>query len=192
MSIYLLFFSLVMVYKNWKSIDRKLVLELSVGTTIGVFLGVYILRFGDPLILNKLLGIIILGYIFYHIYSKKKVSWMTRFGWLFGFFGGIFSGLASSGGPFFVSYIYNKINKPAIVRATVIGVLGINNILRFFLLYASGLIQTKLLLLALYVSPFFILSLFVGQMAYGKLNNYIFEILLFVFLGFSAISLLLT
>ena len=78
MSVFLLLFSIVLVYKNWQSIEKKTVLELSIGIIIGLSAGVTILKTGSPVILKKLLGIFILLFIAYN-YLKKKKGYQSLF-----------------------------------------------------------------------------------------------------------------
>lgn len=190
-SIFLLLFSIVMTMKNWKEISWKVVGELSIGGVFGVFLGVYFLRFGNPVILNKLLGVFILFYVIHHLFSKKKINQFQKFGWLFGFIAGIFSGMFSSGSPFYVTYIYNKIDKSRVIRATIIGALGVSNSLRFILLLYERIINFHIFSLALFALPFFILALFLGQFLSRKINENLFEKIILGVLIISAVSLVI-
>lgn len=190
MSIFLLLFSIVMVYVNRKFINRRAVFELSIGSFFGVILGVYILQYGDPLILNKLLGFFILFYVIYHMASKKKIKKISGFGWVFGFFGGIFSGLFSSGGPFIVTYLHNRLDNQNVIRGSVIGVLAISNVLRFILLLHGGLITSSMIPQALFSLPFFIAALVLGQFLYKKINAKLFERLIMIFLVLTSLSLI--
>jgi uncharacterized membrane protein YfcA len=189
-SIFLLLFSITMTQKTWRDIDRKVVVELALGGVFGVFIGVYALRYGNPIVINKLLGLFILFYVLHQFYSKKKIKGFQRFGWVFGFIAGIFSGMFSSGSPFYVSYIYNKLDKPAVIRATIIGALAVTNILRFLLLIYEKIINVHIFTLALFMLPGFVLALFLGQRMYKKLNEDIFKKVVMAFLVISSISLL--
>jgi len=190
MSIFFLIFSIISIYKNWKLIDKKMILEMSIGIIAGLLLGIYILKFGSPIILKKALGIFIILFVGYSFIKKRKIESIKKLGPLFGFIGGIFSGLFSTGGPPIVFYIYNKLDKSNIVRATIIGTLGLTDFLRFPFLIFSGILTDDIFLISSYVLPFFLLSLYLGYKTHSRINENIFKNVLMIFLLLSGISLL--
>ncbi len=191
MSIFFFLFSIVLIYKNWKFINKKVILEMSIGIVIGLMVGIWILKFGNPIILKKILGTIILLYVAYSHIKKKKILIFKKLGILFGFIGGLFSGLFSAGGPIAVTYIYNKLDKSNIVRATIIGTLGITNFLRVPILIYSDILTYDIFLISLYILPFFILALFLGHKTHHKINEDIFKKVLMILLILSGISLII-
>lgn len=190
MSIFFFLFSIILIYKNWKLINRKVVIEMSIGIVIGLFLGIWILKFGNPIVLMKALGIFILLFVGHSYFKKKKIKIIRKLGILFGFVGGIFSGLFSTGGPIFVVYTYSKLDKPDIVRATIIGTIGITNFLRVPLLIFSDILTIDIFLISLYVLPFFLLALFLGHKTYHKINEKTLINVLMILLTLSGISLI--
>jgi len=190
LSIFFLIFSILLISKSWKLIDKKTILEMSIGIIAGLLLGIYILKFGSPIILKKALGIFVILFVGYLFIKKKKIKFFKKLGLLFGFTGGTFSGLFSTGGPPFVFYIYNKLDKSNIIRATIIGTIGITDFLRFPLLIFSGVLTYDIFIKSLYVTPIFLLSLYVGHKTYLRINENIFKNLLMIFLILSGISLI--
>lgn len=191
MSIFFFMFSIILIYKNWKLINKKTILEMSIGLIPGLLLGIYILKFGSPIILKKALGIFVILFVGYSFIKKKKIEFFKKIGPLFGFIGGTFSGLFSTGGPPIVFYIYNKLDKSNIIRGTIIGTLGMTDFLRFPLLIFSGILTYDILLMSLYVLPFFLLSLYLGQKTYHRINKNVFKNVLMIFLILSGIALIL-
>jgi len=191
LSIFFLIFSIILISKNWKLIDKKTILEMLIGIIAGLFLGIYILKFGSPIILKKVLGIFVILFVGYLFIKKKKIQFFKKLGLLFGFTGGTFSGLFSTGGPPFVFYIYNKLDKSNIVRATIIGTIGITDFLRFPLLIFSGILTYDIFIKSLYVTPIFFISLYLGNKTYHRINENIFKNVLMIFLILSGVSLIL-
>lgn len=189
-SVFLLLFSAVLVYKNWHSIEKKTVLELSSGILIGLSAGVLILKTANPVILKKLLGVFIFLFIAHNYLNKKKLNIPGKLGVLFGVAGGMFSGMFSAGGPTYVMYVYNKIDSANIFRATLIGILAITNILRIPMLIASDILTTETLLMALYILPVFAIALLLGNKTYNKVNEKKFKHILMILLGISGVSLI--
>jgi len=191
MSIFLLIFSVILVYKNWKKIEQKTVLELSVGVIIGLGVGILILKTGNPIFLKRLLGAFTILFVAYNFISRNKLKIPGNLGVLFGLAGGIFSGMFSAGGPPYVMYIYNRIDSASIFRATIIGILAVTNTLRVPMLVVSDILTPDTLLIAMYMLPVFIIALLLGNKTYHKVNEGKFKTILMILLGISGISLLI-
>jgi len=191
MSIFLLIFSIILVYKNWKKIEQKTVLELSIGVIIGLSVGILILKTGNPIFLKRLLGVFTILFVAYNFLSRNKLKIPGKMGVLFGLAGGFFSGMFSAGGPTYVMYVYNRIDSASIFRATIIGILAVTNTLRIPMLVVSDILTPDTLLIALYMLPVFIIALLLGNKTYHKVNEGKFKTILMILLGISGISLLI-
>ncbi len=191
MSIFLLIFSVILVYKNRKKIEQKTVLELSIGVIIGLSFGTLILKTGNPIFLKRLLGVFTILFVAYNFLSRKKLKIPGKLGILFGLAGGFFSGMFSAGGPTYVMYVYNRIDSASIFRATIIGILAVTNTLRVPMLVVSEILTPDTLLIALYMLPVFIIALLLGNKTYHKINEGKFKTILMILLGISGISLLI-
>ena len=190
MAIYLFAFSIILIWKNWKQIDRKVFSELLVPGALGLAIGTYFLAYGNAVILKKALGIFVIIIVFYSFFSKNKIRAFNRFGHVFGFAGGLFSGLFNTGGPVYATYIGNKLDNPKIVRATIIGLLTVSNFLRIPFLVYGGVITYDLLLKAIFMTPFFLFSIYLGHKFFNKLNDAMFKNIFMFFLFLSGLSLL--
>lgn len=191
MAVLLFIFSLILVPKNWRHINKKIVLEVGIGMILGLLIGIYILVSVDPAILIKLLGIFILFYVGYSYVKKAKIEIFNKLGFVFGTLGGIFSGIFASGGPLIAMYVTNKLNKANIIRGTIIGIFGISNFLRVPIFIYSNVLTLDIFLKSLYVLPFFLIALFAGHKLYRKINDELFKHIVMVVLVLSAVSLLM-
>src|SRR5690606_26139163 len=119
-----------LISKEWKNIDKKMILQLAVASVIGVVLGILVLTFSKPLVLKKALGVFILVYVAYITFGKKKIQ-LNKGGVIsFGVLAGFFSGVFSTGGPLYVICVENTVKDIKAFRATMIGVLGLVTITR--------------------------------------------------------------
>lgn len=191
-SIIFVVFSIILIYNNWKDIDKKVVGKITIGVILGLLLGIYFLKYGNPVILKKLLGVFVILYVGYSFIQKKKIKLFKKMGIPFGFLGGIFSGLFATGGPLYVAFLHNKIERAKVLRATIIGTLGITNFLRLPILMYNGMVTTELLIYSLYVLPFFLLAIYLGQKTFHKINEKTFKNILLVVLVLVGISLILS
>ena len=190
MSVFLLIFSIILVYQNWNSIEKKTVMELSIGIFIGLTGGILFLKLGNPVILKKLLGVFTLLFVIYQYLNKRKLKIPGKLGVFFGLAGGLFSGMFSAGGPTYVMYVYNRIDSASVFRATLIGILAITNTFRVPMLVVSDILTIHTLLMALYLLPVFVLALLLGNRTYQKVNEGKFRHILMILLGISGISLI--
>ena len=123
---------------------------------------------------------------------KKKIKAFKKLGILFGFLGGLFAGMFVAGGPPYVVYIHNKLNKSNVIRSTIIGILSVNNFLMVPLLVYSNILTHDIFLLSVYIFPFFLLSLYLGHKTDHKINEILFKHILLVLLVLSGIILIIT
>jgi len=189
-SIFYLFSSAFLITKEWKNIDKKIILKLALTSIIGVLLGILVLRYSKPILLKKGLGIFILIYVAYVFYGKTKVE-LKRGGVIsFGVLAGFFSGVFSTGGPLYVICIENSVKEIKAFRATMIGVLGLVTLTRVPALAVSGLLNFSHLKMTLLVIPFFLFAQFLGKRTFMKINENMFKKLLLGLLCFSGIILL--
>ena len=191
MSIFLFLFSIHFVYKHRHEMDRKVILQLGSGTVIGMPIGIYLLKVGNPVILKKLFGAVILLYVGHYYMKKRKIEVFNRLGFLFGLIGGIFSGLYSNGSPLYVTYINNKLESATTIRSTIIGILAVGNLLRVPLLLGASVLTTELLKTSLFILPTFFISIYVGQKLYHRINEDSFRHTVMIFLVLTAFSLIL-
>lgn len=190
-SILFLVSSIFLSIKNYKQINKKVVGELLIGMAVGLAIGIKILKSGDPETLKKLFGIFVLLMVAYLFLQNKKSKLFKKMSLLFGFGGGFFSALFATGGPAVVVYIYNKIDEPTVVRASIIGALGVMNVLKFPLLVSTGIITPALLLVSLCLLPFFFLAIHLGHLTFNRINEKTFRNILMALLLASGISILI-
>lgn len=190
MGILYVLFSIVLVVKNWKEIDKNIIKEVTPGLIVGMVIGVYLLKFGNPIVLKKALGIFIVAFVMYKFWDASEIRLFRRAGIFFGLMSGIFGGLFSAGGPALAVYIHNKTNRKNIIRATIIGCLGVTNFARIPLFVYSGLFTSQLVKMSIIALPSFLLALFIGQMLYNRINEKLFRNIFLVILLLSGISLI--
>ena len=190
-AVFLFLFSIIELYNNRKSIDKKIFSEIIVWSIIGLVIGIFLLKYGDSTLLKKILGFLMLFYAFYSLIEQRKMYSLDKYGFAFGLVGGIFSGLYASGGSVYATYLNNKLKKSINIRATLIGILAVTNFLRIPLLTYNEILTLDILIKSLYLLPFFLVALFLGHIAFAKMNDKIFRNIVLVLLLLSGLSLIL-
>jgi len=180
----------IYVYKEWGNIDKSLLKKLALPSFIGLFIGIVVLVYGQPLILKKALGLFIILFVLNSLRIKKEILIISKMKYVFGFLGGFFSGVFSSGGPLYVVVVKNETSDVKTFRATMFGVLGLVTMMRIPVLIFEGILTVGKLYNSLYVFPFFILALFLGNKVYLKLNEVLFKKIMLALLFISGIMLM--
>jgi len=79
----------------------------------------------------------------------------------------------------------------AIVRATLIGILGVINALRVPILIYNGSLNKTIFLQSLAILPFFLTSLYLGNKFYAKIPRKRFEQIFLILLFMTGFSLVI-
>ena len=183
--------SIYLVKKEWINIDKKLIIKVAISSTIGIAVGIWVLNFGRALILKKLLGVFLLVYVIYSLYDVKKFKTSSLLEYTFGFLGGFFSGLFSTGGPLFVILVKNATLDMKTFRATMFGVLGLVSIIRVPMISIGGILHWHHLYYSLFILPFFFIAIFLGKKMYSKINESVLRKSVLAVLFFSGVILLI-
>ena len=190
-SIFYLFSSISLVYKEWKNIDKSVIGKLSIPSTIGVLVGNFVLTYSQPIILKRALGVFILIYVAYVVIGKIDLKLGNKGIMLFGVVGGFFAGVFSTGGPLYVIAVKNSVVEVKIFRATMIGVLALITIVRLPSLAIGGVLNSGHLKMSLIIFPIFILAQFLGNHFFLKINEVLFKKVLLGLLCLSGTALIL-
>jgi uncharacterized membrane protein YfcA len=190
-SIFYLISTPIYLVKEWQDVDKQLLKNLAVSSFFGVLAGIIVLKFGKPLILKKALGIFILLFVVNSLRVEKDIPSSPKLKPFFGFLGGFFSGVFSTGGPLYVMIVQKETTNVKTFRATMFGTLGLVTVMRIPVLIIGGVMTMKEVYNSMYVLPFFILALFLGKKVYLKLDDILIKKIILVLLFVSGIMLLL-
>jgi uncharacterized membrane protein YfcA len=190
-SIFYLISTPIYLVKEWQDVDKQLLKNLAVSSFFGVLAGIIVLKFGKPLILKKALGIFILLFVVNSLRVEKDIPSSPKLKPFFGFLGGFFSGVFSTGGPLYVMIVQKETTNIKTFRATMFGTLGLVTVMRIPVLIIGGVMTMKEVYNSMYVLPFFILALFLGKKVYLKLDDILIKKIILVLLFVSGIMLLL-
>lgn len=188
-SVFYLYSSILLISKEWKNIDGRIIFKLMITTVIGVILGIWVLEYSRPTFLKRVLGVFIQLYVIYSVFIKDKTSSHSKLEFIFGLAGGFFSGLFSSGGPLYVLVVKNATSDMNIFRATMFGVLGLVTITRVPILFIEGILNVEHLYYSLFIIPFFLSATLLGKRMYTKLNESFLKKAVLILLFLSGIVL---
>ncbi len=189
-SIFYLFSSIFLIWKEWRNIDRRIIIQLALASIIGVVLGIVVLTFTKPILLKRGLGIFILLYVGYVLLGKRKIK-LNKPGVIsLGVLAGFFSGVFSTGGPLYVICVENTVKNIKTFRATMIGVLGLVTIARVPALAVSGILNFGHFKMALFAFPIFLFAQFLGKRTFMKIEERLFKRSLMLLLCISGLIMI--
>lgn len=189
-SIFYMFSSIFLIAKEWRNIDRKIIIQLAIPSVIGIIMGIVVLTYAKPILLKRGLGIFILLYVAYALIGKRKLK-LNKLGVnSFGVMAGFFSGIFSTGGPLYVICVENTVKNIKAFRATMIGISGLISITRVPGLAVSGILNFGHFKMALFIFPVFLFAQFLGKRTFMKIEEKVFNRSLILLLCFSGLIMI--
>ncbi|NKQ36642.1 MAG: sulfite exporter TauE/SafE family protein [Chloroflexi bacterium] len=178
---------LVILARYWRSIQFQSIKPLIISSVIGIPLGVFILREVDAAIITPILGVVILGYALYALFSPRLPRLAGRaWAYGFGFIGGILGGAYNTSGPPVIIYGSCRRWPPDEFKGNLQGYFIPVTLLVLVVHGVSGNYTTAVWQYFLWAIPGIILGLIGGFFISGRLDPNRFRkivLILLVFLG---------
>ncbi|MBN1995267.1 MAG: sulfite exporter TauE/SafE family protein [Anaerolineae bacterium] len=183
------------VASHWKRWDRKLVTLLIPGAIVGVIIGTLFIANVSPTILRRGIGVIALlfaVYKFFEQYIFGSITYQARnwHGLAAGTAAGFSSALAHTGGPPITIYLLMQKVTPRVFVATSALFFMVLNWLKVPTYYYANLFDFELLGQVVWLLPLLPVSVWVGKVISTKINKFIFDRIILVFLVASGVLLL--
>lgn len=170
----------------------KIIYPLLPFTVIGVLIALFIFKTVDTNLLVKSLGVFILLFAIYSLFSLKPHKQGSKL-WVVpaGIFGGLVGTLFGTGGPFYVIYLQLRQLDKAAFRATVASIFMIDGGIRVGGFALSGFFIHETLLLVALALPIMGLSMAIGGHIHTNISPTTFQRAIGVLLLGSGVALLL-
>ena len=170
----------------------KIIYPLLPFTVIGVLIALFIFKTVDTNLLVKSLGVFILLFAVYSLFSLKPHKQGSKL-WVVpaGIFGGLVGTLFGTGGPFYVIYLQLRQLDKAAFRATVASIFMIDGGIRVGGFALSGFFIHETLLLVALALPIMGLSMAIGGHIHTNISPTTFQRAIGVLLVGSGVALLL-
>jgi len=154
---------LPLIPKALKEFELKEVLPISIGATLTVPLGVYILKYSDPILLRYIISISILILIVLLASGwryKGKVNNAGLFG--LGTISGVAGGIASLYGPPLILFWMSRQSKAVTIRANIIIFFAYIIAISGISLWFSGLLTMQIFKTVVLLLPLYALAIWIG------------------------------
>ncbi len=185
------------ILSGWENIDRPVLKNLSVGTLIGIPVGLLLVTFASQSIITFTLGIFL---VFYGMYSLTKTGEIQKSTWsdqpiwahIFGFMAGTLGSAYNMNGIPIVVYGTMRDWKPIVFRESLQAHFLMSSSFIILGHFLSGFWSKELLVLYLFSLPLTLLAHLIGKVVYGKIPTHKFKKYIFILIVLLGITLLIS
>ncbi len=163
-----------LIWKTYKKIQWPVVLPMTGGLVIGTIAGTFALSAFSPDLLRLVLALTIIIFLIRSWFlSETVVARETNnlIGNISGLAGGLFTGLIGAGGPPIIMYLSGVIKNKTAMRASLIYLFFITNVVRITISIPQSLFTSQVLKIAAIVLPFFLIAIVLGQVVHHRINE---------------------
>lgn len=186
------------ILSGWQNVDRIVLKELSIGTLIGIPIGLLLIKFASQSKITLMLGVFLVIYGIYSLIKIKikkseKPSLVNQSIWanIFGFVSGTLGSAYNMNGIPIVVYGTMRDCKPVVFRETLQAHFLVSSSFIIFGHFLGGFWTRELVILFVFSLPMTLLAHLIGKFVYGKIPTYKFEKYIFILIVFLGITLLM-
>ena len=180
---------LPMIPKALKEFEFKEVLPISIGATLTVPLGIWILKNSDPTALRYVISISILFLIVMLASGWRYQGRVTRTGFFgLGTVSGLAGGIASLYGPPLILFWMSRRSKAATIRANIIIYFAYIIAITGFGLWLGGLLTSQVIKTAVILIPLYALAIWIGANLFRFSSEEFFRKVAYVLITVVAVS----
>ncbi|GAB6152552.1 sulfite exporter TauE/SafE family protein [Desulfosporosinus burensis] len=186
-----LWISLLMTYKIRKEVNKESLIRLIKGSLIGILPGLFLFIFLDVRPLKIFVSILILastGLLVAKVNVKQSNSKELVTGALSGL---LTTSLGMPGPPLLIYFAGAKVDKSTL-RSTTLAYFVFVYLVSLFLQFSMYSISKGVWISTLWALPFTLLGIYLGQWVFARLNQQLFQKIIYILLLFTGIYLLLT
>ena len=186
-----MFAELVILIRYREAINLDVVKQLTLAAIVGIPVGIFTVKYVDGEIVNKVLGIIVIGYAAYALLSPKLPEFAGKaWSYFFGFLAGILGGAYNTGGPPVIIYGNCRSWPPDEFKSNLQGFFLVTGLVVLAVHGLSGNFTGDVWRNLLYALPGLVLGLASGFTLSHRINPILFRKIILVMLLFLGTSLL--
>lgn len=164
--------TILLLIQMWKYLDWKKIYPLFLGSLPGIPMGVFFLKVLDKNIIQWILGVILIAYAIYSLFSRSQSKGIREnWAYIFGFFAGFLGGALSAAGPPVIIYTSLQDWRKNKIKVTLQGFFVVSGAVVVFFHAVSGLTTLSVVRYFLISAPLLILGTYAGSFFYGKISE---------------------
>jgi uncharacterized protein len=172
-----------MAYQLRHLLEWRKILPLLIGSLPGVLAGTVLLKQADPVLINRFLGLLLIGISAFNLtFKPKPVNPPIVWGYIAGFFSGAITASVGAGGP--PAIIFTTLNdwKKDEIKATLTGFFVLNGYVTAAVHAINGMITSTVLSYFASTLFFVLLGTFAGSRIGGRINRRTYLRLVYILL----------
>ena len=168
--------SIILLLRNWRTVDFRLARNLIVGGALGVPLGLLLIKAVPAPTAKAFLGWFLIVFGCYSLFSPKLPYLQDgRWGYGFGFIGGVLGSAYGTGGPPLVVFGTLRRWPPDEFRSTLQSFFFVNNIFILTSHALAGFWTSHVLMLYTWSIPMVLIGTFIGLWASSFIPKHLFR-----------------
>lgn len=161
-----------MAYELRDFLDWRKILPLLIGSLPGVLVGTILLKQADPVVINRILGLLLISISGFNLMIKPKpVKPSIIWGYIAGFFAGSINAAVGAGGPPAIIYTTLTDWKKDEIKATLTGFFALNGYITAAVHGCNGMITRTTLGYFAATLLFVLLGTFAGSRISSRINR---------------------
>ncbi len=186
--------SVLLIRSVYRQIRGRALVPLLIGAAVGTIVGVQLLSGVANITLKRALGVGIILFALQLLWQRDSGSprdMPNAWGVAAGVTGGIFGGLFGTNGPPYVIYLTHKLREKEALRASLIGLIALDDIWRAGVYAFTGLYTREIITFAVFLIPALVLGTYVGHKTHLAISERRFRQLVAGILILSGLALLI-
>jgi uncharacterized membrane protein YfcA len=168
----------ILTIQTRRSVDRESALLILSGLAVGTAVGTYLLvSFGNEALRNVFGVLVVLFALKILIWDDEKAK--DRLGRMWGPVAGLAGGCTGAmfglNGPPLVVYLVHRLRDKRVFRATLYAIFFVDACYRLILYSLGGLINTRVITFALYLTPFLLVGIMLGSKLHVRVRQDLFR-----------------
>lgn len=161
-----------MAYELRRLLEWRKILPMLVGSLPGIVAGTVLLKAADPLLINRVLGLILIGISVFNLtFKPRPINPPIVWGYIAGFFSGAITASVGAGGPPVIVYTTLNDWKKDEIKATLTGFFVLNGYMTAAVHAINGVITPNILQYFAVTLLFVLLGTYAGSRIGGRINR---------------------
>lgn len=161
-----------MAYELRRLLEWRKIMPMLVGSLPGIVAGTVLLKVADPLLINRVLGLLLIGISVFNLtFKPKPINPPIVWGYLAGFFSGAITASVGAGGPPVIVYTTLHDWKKDEIKATLTGFFVLNGYTTAAVHAINGVITANVLHSFAVTLCFVLLGTYAGSRIGGRINR---------------------
>lgn len=181
----------VMAWDLRHAMDRRKILPMLIGSLPGIFAGALLLKVADPLLINRLIGVLLIGISGMNLtFKPRPINPPAIWGYIAGFFSGTITASVGAGGPPVIIYTTLTDWKKDEIKGALTGFFLLNGYATAAVHAATGIITRSTWSIFGVTLAFILIGTYLGSTISDRINRRTYLLVVYILLMLLGILML--